>query len=200
MQKVVRQSCSSKQEVCNCVGGNCKGQGSSCIQGSQGQVAVGAACCLINRSVPVILGVFCRARKSLKDNCVSLAKQKRGSMATTKRRVGVCACCMGKVSSVARDHQTYQPAGKGLCIIGNRGSRVPDSMGKGYLSAVSWQLALCDRQHRQSYAWQLQVACIAPLMHSADFGMQSLLVQCTMHAPYISGTMPCKLFGFESLT
>ena len=78
----MRQSCSPKQEICDCVGGNCKGQGSSCVQGSQGQVAVGAACCLVNRSVPVILRVFCRAIQPLEDNDVLLTKQKRVSMAT----------------------------------------------------------------------------------------------------------------------
>ena len=45
---------------------------------------------------------------------------------------------MDQVVSVARDHHTYQPAGKKLYVIGNRESHVPDSMGKGCLPAVSF--------------------------------------------------------------
>ena len=59
MQEVMGQGCSPKQEVCNSVGCEGKRQSSSCIEGCQGKVAVGAACSLINRAIPVIFGIPC---------------------------------------------------------------------------------------------------------------------------------------------
>ena len=165
----MRQSRSSKQEVCDCVGGNCKGQGSSCIQGCQGQIAVGAACCLINRSVPIILRVFCRVRTLLEANCLVLAKQENAStaMATTMRRVGVWRCCM-KVISVARGYHIYQPAGKELCLIDDRGSHVPDSMDKGYAYlqiASNWLCVTGNMGNHAPGRWRaLPCLCILQIL------------------------------------
>ena len=95
---------------------------------------------------------------------------------------------MDQVVSVARDHHTYQPAGRKLYVIGNRESHVPDSMGKGCLPAVSFvgQAAYIGYIGKNAPgSWR----AFAPFMQSADFGMQSLQLQCTMQAPNISMTM-----------
>ena len=68
VQEVMWQGCGPKQEVCDGVGCECKRQSSSCIEGCQGKVAVGAACSLIDWAIPVILGIPCsRVQPCLKD-------------------------------------------------------------------------------------------------------------------------------------
>ncbi len=99
-------------------------------------------------------------------------------MATTMRRVGVCRCCM-KVISAARGYHIYQPAGKELCLIDDRGNHVPDSMDKGYAFlqiASNWLCVTGNMGNHAPGRWRaLPCLCILQILRC-----KHVFVQCTM--------------------